>query len=128
MHTHRRCALSDDLARGVRWLKRYAIFSSLAVMVVAVAAFRPQGTARFQVLEAERLNVVTTEGKYAVVISNSDRMPGNVIGSKEHAFGGGRGAGIVLYNRDGDESGALITDNQLRDSSLFAFGQLSIDR
>jgi hypothetical protein len=120
--------VSDTLARDVRWLKRYAIVSSLMVAVVTVAAFRPQGTARFQVLEVERLNVVTKDGKFAVVVSNADRLPGNVIGGKEHAAGGSRGAGLLFYNRDGDEAGGLIMDSQRRDTSVSAFGQLSIDR
>lgn len=120
--------MRNTLVRDVRWLKRYAIVSSLLVAVATVAAFRPQATARFQVLDVERLNVVTKDGKFAVVIANADRLPGNIIGGKEHVRSGSRGGGLLMFNRDGDEAGGLIVDNELRDSSISAFGQLSIDR
>src|SRR5688572_10402892 len=120
--------MSDTLVRDVRWLKRYAIVSSLMMVVVTVAAFQAQATGRFEVLEVERLNVVTKEGKFAVVIANAERLPGNVIGGKEHVASGSRGAGMLFYNRDGDEAGGLIMDSQRRDTSVSAFGQLSIDR
>jgi hypothetical protein len=118
----------DTISRDVRWLKRYAVVSSLMLVVFGVAAFRPQGPARFEVLEVERLNVVTKEGKFAVVISNADRMPGNIIGGKERAPNGSRGGGLLFFNREGDEAGGLIMDSERRDTSLSAFGQLSIDR
>ena len=115
--------------RDVLWLKRYAVVSSIVFTVFAIAAFRPQSnTARFEVLDVERLNVITKQGKFAVVVSNAERMPGNIIGGKEHTFNGTRGNGLMFYNRDGDEAGGLIMDNEGRDSSLSAFGQLSIDR
>jgi hypothetical protein len=95
---------------------------------ISVAAFRPHGTRRFEVLDVERINLVTKQGKYAVVIANADRMPGNIVGGRERAPSGSRGGGLLFYNRDGDEAGGLIMDSERTDSSLFAFGQLSIDR
>lgn len=121
--------MSDTIARDVRWLKRYAAVSSLLMILFATAAFRQQSTpARFDVLEVERLNVVTKEGKLAVVVSNADRMPGNVIGGKERAATGGRGNGLMFYNREGDESGGILMESQRQDTSVTAWGQLSIDR
>jgi hypothetical protein len=121
--------VSDPIARDVRWLKRYAVVSSLLMILFGISAFRQQpARARFEVLEVERLNVVTKDGKLAVVVSNAERMPGNVVGGKEHAFNGSRGNGMMFYNRDGDEAGALIMDNEHRDTSITAWGQLSIDR
>lgn len=123
--------MSDSMARDVRWLKRYAVVSSLLMILFALSAFRqPSARARFDVLDVERLNVVTKDGKLAVVVSNAERMPGNVIGGKEHAFDGSRGNGMIFYNRDGDEAGGLVMDNERRgeDTSITAWGQLSIDR
>jgi hypothetical protein len=123
--------MSDSVARDVRFLKRYAVVSSLLLVLVVVSAFRQQSTARFDVIETERINVVTKDGKLAVVMSNATRMPGNVIAGKEHPFDGSRGNGLLFYNRDGDEAGGLLMDNERRganDSSLTAWGQLSIDR
>jgi len=121
--------MPQDLSRDVRWLKCYAVLSTLGFAVVALAAFRGQArSARFDVLDVERLNVLTRDGKYAVVISNADRMPGNVLAGKEHPYPGSRGGGLLFFNRDGDEAGGLIFDNEHRDTSILAFGQLSLDR
>jgi hypothetical protein len=118
------------LENQVRTLRQLVIVLALTVGLLGAAGFSAQGRQhqRFDELDVERLNVVTKTGKYAVVIANSARMPGNIIGGKEHAHGSSRGGGLLFYNRDGDEAGGLIFDNEKTDSTVSAFGQLSVDR
>jgi hypothetical protein len=119
----------DRLARHVRWLRLYAVGSMFVLLLLAVSAFThstdPRG--RFSEIDVGRINVVDSAGRYAVVISNADRMPGNVMNGRErHA--GRRGAGLLFYNADGNEAGGLIFDSARSDTSVSAFGQLSLDR
>lgn len=120
---------SPSLERRVRYLWLNAVCANLAVLVLLVSAFqgRQQGRARFTELDVERLNVIGADGKYAVVIASPARMPGNIMGGREYPRTG-RGGGILFYNQDGNEAGGLIHDSQRADSSVSAFGQLSIDR
>lgn len=118
------------LEREVRNLRIYAIFLSAGICILGIAAFtQPVARrGRYEVLDVERLNVVSKNGKYAVVISSPAQMPGNVMGGKEYPRTDSRGGGLLFYNRDGDEAGGLIFDNSKGDTTSSAFGQLSLDR
>ena len=94
----------------------------VVIAVLAGAAFYRQRT-KFTEIDVERINVVDSKGRYAVVLSNAERMPGNVIGGKEHESGR-RGGGLLFFNGIGDEAGGLVFDSD----STSAFGQLSLDR
>ena len=122
-------ATIEMLARQVRQLRAIAILLSAALAVLATGAFHGPSAqrARYTEIDAERLNVVTPSGRYSVVIATPDRMPGNVIGGKEHP-NGRRGGGLLFYNADGDEAGGLLFDSEKKDTGVTAFGQLSVDR
>ena len=116
-----------DLNRRVRFLSFYAYCSSAVLLILIAGAFMSQGRQRFGVIDVDRINVVGPDGKYAVVISNADLLPGNVMNGRERKDGR-RGGGLLFFNADGNEAGGLIFDNQGRGDSLQAFGQLSLDR
>ena len=121
--------MAEDLLQQVRWLKRYSILSTVVFLTLAIFAFRNQpSTGKFQTLDVERINVITKDGRHAVVIANAERLPGNIVGGKEHPYGGRRAGGVLFYNRDGDEAGGLLFDNDATDTLVSAFGQLSLDR
>ena len=67
----------DTLRRDVRLLKIYALCSTTAFFVFALAAFaRPMLTAskaKFDEIDVERINVVEKDGKLRLVISNRER-------------------------------------------------------
>src|SRR5688572_5372498 len=117
----------STLQRRVRLLSLYAFSSSAVLLVLVASAFVKPGPQRFQTIDVDRINVVGPDGKYAVVISNADRMPGIVMNGRERKDGR-RGAGLLFYNADGNEAGGLIFDTELGDSGVRAFGQLSLDR
>jgi hypothetical protein len=121
-------AIISQLRRQIGRLRIAVTLCGCGLIALLVTAFvAPLQQGRFQTLDVERLNVRTAGGKYVVVIANPDRMPGNVIGGKEHPSGR-RGGGLLFYNAQGDEAGGLIFDSERADSAFSAFGQLSLDR
>jgi hypothetical protein len=68
--------MSHTLERDVRYLKRYALVSTLALGLLSVAAFTRQGQkTKFDEIDVERINIVEKDGKLRLVLSNRDRSP-----------------------------------------------------
>jgi hypothetical protein len=109
-------------------------FAGNVVMFLALAAllltgFRPQQPA---VLSVERLNIVDSTGRLALVLSNGSRLPGIRVAGKEYVKPRGRvgSAGMIFYNEAGDEVGGIVyrgSPGGPRDTST-AFGHLSFDQ
>ena len=96
-----------SLRREIRFLRLYAVSSSLVLLILCTAAFRQTSTnARFDELTVGRINVVDADGKLRLVISNKDRMhPGMMDGKlidRPRPV-----AGLLFFNEEGDEVGGL---------------------
>jgi hypothetical protein len=99
--------MRQSLRRQLRFLRLYAAANTLAMIVLATAAFRqapaPQ---KFGEVSVERLNVVDADGTLRLVISNKDRMhPGQMDGKlidRPRPV-----AGLLFFNEEGDEVGGL---------------------
>jgi len=109
------------------------IFVGNAVMFLALTAMFATGLTRQApaVLSVERLNIVDSTGRLALVLANGARLPGGTFAGKEYpqAFSGrGRSAGMIFYNEAGDEVGGLIYEGASQDSTYRAFGHLSFDQ
>ena len=119
------------MERQLRWLRAYAVVSGAAMLLIVGAAFRGERHGRFEVIDAERLNIRTPDGRMAVVIATDARMPGNIMRGKEHPSSH-RGNGLLFYDNLGNEAGGLVFHGELkvtgRDTSVTAGGQLSLDR
>lgn len=100
-----------SLRRELRFLRAYALTSSLILVVLCTAAFR-QSTANqltnqtFGEITVGRMNVVDADGKLRLVISNKDRqhpgmMDGKMIERPRPV------AGMLFFNEEGDEVGGL---------------------
>lgn len=101
----------------------FGVFATATVTGFA----RPQPT----VLTVERLNVVDSTGRLALVLANGARLPGGTFAGKEYpqAFSGrGKSAGMIFFNEAGDEVGGLIYEGARHDSTYHAFGHLSFDQ
>lgn len=122
--------MQNKLEREVRYLKIYAVLSSLAMAVLIFAAFRqapPQKT-KFTEIDAERINLVEANGKLDLVISNSERMPPPIVAGKTFPRSG-RSPGMLFYNGKGDEDGGLGFGSRLAaDGKYEASGQLMFDQ
>jgi len=99
--------MRQSLRRELRFLRIYAITSSLVLVVLCTAAFR-QGTVTgtFDEITVGRMNVVDANGALRLVISNKDRMhPGMMDGKtidRPRPV-----AGLLFFNEEGDEVGGL---------------------
>ena len=128
--------MSDKLERDVRFLKRYAIISTLAFGVLAVAAFRTQNPekVKFTEIDVERINVVEPNGMYRMVISNRPRSIGPIYKGKPFGYAGGGRPGIIIFNDEGTENGGLTLtgqrspDGKYRASTHMSFDQFDQDQ
>ncbi len=115
-----------ELEREVRALKMYSAVSTALIVVVAVTT---QMTAQakkphFAELDVERLNVVESDGRLALVIANTHRLPGPMIAGKELAkeLSAGRigSAGMLFVDAQGNEVGGLTYSAALHDRGAYA--------
>lgn len=96
-----------SLRREIRFLRAYAVISSLVLVILCTAAFR-QGAVngKFDELTVGRINVVDADGTLRLVMSNKDRMhPGMMDGKlidRPRPV-----AGLLFFNEEGDEVGGL---------------------
>lgn len=109
------------------------VFAGNVAMFLLLAAMLITGFTRQQpaVLTVERLNIVDSTGKLALVLSNGRRLPGGMFHGKEYPpefVGRGHSAGMIFYNEAGDEVGGLIYEGAPKDSLYRAFGHLSFDQ
>ncbi|MGH7680091.1 MAG: hypothetical protein ACRENU_16600 [Gemmatimonadaceae bacterium] len=134
--------MRDRLEQDVRFLKRYAIVSTLAFGVLAVAAFRQQAPApaqgqqkvKFTEIDVERINVVEPNGMYRMVISNRPRSIGPIYKGKPFGYAGGSRPGIIFFNDEGTENGGLTftgskdANGRVRASTHMSFDQFNQDQ
>lgn len=99
------------LARDVKFLKRYALVSSAAVLGLVVSSFAQHAErTRFEEIDVERINVVEKDGQLRLVISNRDRQHPGVVDGKPMPRPHGRPPGLLFFNHRGDECGGLVFD------------------
>lgn len=98
----------SQLERDVRFLKAYALGSTLLLVVLLATAFQTDDRrTRFEEIDVERINVVDADGQRRVVIANFDRSPGIVERGEELTDAGGR-PGLIFYNDEETEAGGLV--------------------
>src|ERR1044071_6672174 len=99
-----------SIERDVLFLKRYAIVTTVMLLLVSLAAFRRNGVqqrTRFTEIDVERINVMEPDGKYRMVISNRPRSIGPIYKGKPFGYAGGNRPGIIFFNDEGTENGGL---------------------
>lgn len=119
--------MRDDL----RFLKAYAFATSSLLVVLGLAAFRQARRPHFEEIDVERINVVEHDGTLRMTISGHDRLPDPVIGGKTYPLrsgGGGRGAGLIFFNDEGNEDGGLLYSGRASASGYEAGANLSFDQ
>lgn len=112
-------------ARDIRWLKIYAACTTIALIVIALAAGK---SSRSQAeLTVERINIVDSSGISRLVISNAERFPLPTLNGKEYPRAV-HPAGIVFYDAKGSEMGGIaITDASAGRVSALAFDYPNYD-
>jgi hypothetical protein len=124
--------MDTQLRRDVRWLKLYALGSTAAFAMLALAAFRQPriaGKTKFDEIDVERINVVEKDGKLRLVISNRDRSPGPIAYGKPFGYPGGSRPGMIFFNDEGSENGGLtFTGKQDADGKYTSSVHMSFDQ
>ena len=120
------------MRRRMRLLELHAALSTIVILVLVVAAFRPPRTDAVDVLDVKRINVLDDSGTPALVIAGVGRLPGPTFEGKEYApeLSGGRttSAGMIFFNQRGDEVGGLTFAGRLTDGGYEAGGSLTFDQ
>lgn len=107
----------EDIVRQLKILKIYAVILTIVVITLVVITLKP-GSAYFKEINAERINIVESDGKIRMVVSNKARQhPGRMDGkdfpSRE------RPAGLLFFNDEGDECGGLGYNGDKKDAAMF---------
>lgn len=125
--------MPDDVRAQLRWLKGYAVVSSVALGVLLLGAFAQPRT-RFAEIDVERINIVEPDGKYRMVLSNKPRSIGPIYKGQPFGYPGGTRPGIIFFNDEGTENGGLTfggqrsADGRYQASSHFSFDQFNQDQ
>jgi hypothetical protein len=94
---------------------------------LAFASEAPQSkVARFDEISVNRLNIVEPNGRYRLVLSNSQRFPGLFMEGREYRHFSRTGGGMLFFNDDGDEVGGMGFGNDPKRRS--ASGSIMFDQ
>ncbi len=112
--------------KEVRYLKIYAVISTLFFAVFLLSAFTIGNKKKFEEIDVERINIVEKDGKLKMVISNKVRQhPGTMDGKYYKEREGQRSAGMIFFSEKGDEIGGLGFDG---DTGKGQVGSLTFDK
>jgi hypothetical protein len=101
--------------RELLFLRCYALGVTAIGGAVFLAGASQQTRPQFDRLVVHRIDVVDRSGKLAMVLTDHDDFPAPIMNGKTgHRTSGGDENGIVFYNQDGNEQGALIWDGRVR--------------
>jgi hypothetical protein len=131
--------MSSRIERDLRFLKYYAVGTTVMLGVLTLAAFTRNAPppiaqaqaqrARFDEIDVGRINVVEPDGKYRMVISNRPRSIGPIYKGKPFGYPGGARPGIIFFNDEGTEDGGLTFSGQRGpDGKYVASHHLSFDQ
>jgi len=116
--------MEQNLIRQIRVLQIYAIFLTIVTATFVTLFFRQNTLSNtndkkqhFKELDAERINIIDSNGSLRMVISNPNRqhpgaMNGKNLGARE------RPAGMIFFNDEGDECGGLVYDGNKKEAGF----------
>ena len=130
--------MSQQLERDVRFLKRYAVVTTMLMIAMSAMAFvrpaRHEAREKFTEIDVERINVMEPDGKYRLVISNRPRSIGPIYKGQPFGYAGGGRPGLIFFNDEGTENGGLTftgqrgPDGRYRASTHMSFDQFNSDQ
>ena len=111
-----------------RFLMLYSATMSTLVGVLMLTAAKP-APKPFDVISAQRINIVEPDGTLRMAISNHSRLPGIIVRGKEKPPDRPQ-AGMIFYNDEGSEVGGLIFGGRKNGKGeiVDSGGSLSFDR
>ena len=101
--------------REMLFLRCYALGVTVIGGAMFLAGASQQTRTQFDRIVVHRIDVVDRSGKLAIVLTDHDDFPAPIMNGKPvHRASGLDENGIVFYNQDGNEQGALIWDGRVR--------------
>ena len=99
----------SKIEKEVRFLKIYAVLTSVAIMAVVLMSFTSQSkNTKFEEIDVERINIVEKDGQLKMVISNKARQHPGIVNGKVIERDYPRPPGLIFFNHLGDEMGGLV--------------------
>lgn len=86
----------------------------------------PKGV--FDEISVKRINIVEPDGKYRLVLANSERFPGLFMEGKEYKHHSRDGGGMLFFNDEGDEVCGLTFGSKTVGDNRRASGSLMFDQ
>lgn len=121
-----------SIEKQLKYLRVYSLASTLLFAAALVWVYLHCDPQRVRVLELERLNVVSSDGKLALVLAGKGLLPGGMMDGKqfppELSEGRTSTAGMIFFNESGDEVGGLIYGGARRPGGYDAGVHLSMDQ
>ena len=121
----------ERMALELRFLKIYAIFSSILLVALLITAFTPTPQTQ-DLIRARRIEILNDDDRYGLVLAGQGRLPGPVFGGREYpqTLSGGRttATGMIFYNERGDEVGGLTYHGRRADDGYSAGGGIMFDQ
>src|SRR5690349_1064712 len=109
--------MEEKMIRDIKLLKWYAGISTLAIVFLIAQFFLSTSTNRFEEINAERINIVESDGTLKMVISNKERQhPG--LSNFKPLPARERAAGIIFFNSSGDECGGLTYEGNEKEAGF----------
>lgn len=118
--------------RQLRLLTISNIASWGLIAVFVITGFSFQQRSKFTEIDAERINIVGTNGKPVLVLANRRLIPGPSMNGKDYprSLADGREllSGMIFFNEQGDEVGGLIYNGIKKENGYSSLGHLSFDQ
>jgi hypothetical protein len=121
------------LHKQVRLLMISNAASWLVVVFLVTTGFAAQQQrTKFTEIDAERVNIVNSNGQPVVVLAGQGKLPGAAMNGKTYppALSDGRElmAGMIFFNQYGDEVGGLIFNGLEKKPGYSSVGHFSLDQ
>ncbi|MDR3443914.1 MULTISPECIES: hypothetical protein [unclassified Dyella] len=115
---------------GQRVLMIYSAVLTVILAASFLTGFTNGSANTFNEINVQRINVREADGTLRMVISNSAKLPGVIVKSKEQPKIDRPQAGMLFYNDEGSETGGLIFGGRKNANGdvVDSGGSLSFDR
>lgn len=116
------------MSKSERYLAWYSGALTLVFAAVVLTGASAARSAKFDRIDAQRIDIREADGTLRMVISNRGSFPGLIYKAKEYPHDRGS-AGVIFYNDEGTENGGLIFDGAKgADGRISSGGHLSFDQ